>query len=49
MNVVDIFKDNQANSTIIVINVENITQVEKGLALISSLEYLEDNKSFKIE
>lgn len=49
MNAIDIFKDNHANSTIIVMNVENIAAVEKGLALIASLEYLEDNKSFKIE
>ncbi len=49
MNVIDIFKDNQANSTIIVMNVEHRAKVEKGLALISSLEYLDDSKSLKIE
>ncbi len=49
MNVIDIFKDNQANSTIIVMNVEHMAKVEKGLALISSLEYLDDSTSLKIE
>lgn len=49
MNAIDIFKDNQSKSTIIVMNVENITKIKKGLALIASLEYLDDNKSLKIE
>ena len=49
MNSLDVFKDEDTNSYVIILNLENLQYLEKGFEQLASLDYLESHQNYPLE